>query len=151
MILAAHQPGYLPWLGYFHKMARCDVFVLSDQLQFANNFFQHRNRVKINKGPVWLTVPLVSGAIDDPINEKRIANGGGDGPGRWQRQTWNTIVMNYGRAPYFGDYAEELQEVYQRRWERLIDLDAHLLTVMMSWLGIHVPVIRGSSLGLSGK
>ena len=27
MILAAHQPHYLPWLGYLDKMARADLFV----------------------------------------------------------------------------------------------------------------------------
>src|SRR4051812_47529501 len=89
MIFAAHQPGYLPWLGYFHKLACCDVFVLSDQLQFSNNFFQHRNRVKIDRGAVWLTVPLVNGPIEERICDKRIANGGGDGPARWQKQAWN--------------------------------------------------------------
>ena len=152
MILAAHQPGYLPWLGYFHKLAGCDVFVISDQLQFVDDYFQHRNRMKVaDKGAVWLTVPLMKGAPEERICDKRIHNDGASGPSRWQRQTWNTLLMNYGRAPHFGRYREELEDVYQRRWERLVDLDMHLLRLMLGWLEIHPTILLGSSLDVSGK
>ena len=33
-ILATHQPQYLPWLGFFDKLDRADVFVLLDNVQF---------------------------------------------------------------------------------------------------------------------
>ena len=36
-ILAAHQPQYLPWLGFFDKIAQADVFVLLDNVQFKKN------------------------------------------------------------------------------------------------------------------
>ena len=34
MILAIHQPHFLPWLGYLHRMAQVDAFVLLDHVQF---------------------------------------------------------------------------------------------------------------------
>ena len=58
MILSAHQPSYLPWLGYLDKMAKADVFVVMDDLQYEKENFQNRNRVKLNNGAGWLTVPL---------------------------------------------------------------------------------------------
>ena len=75
MILAAHQPAYLPWLGYLDKMAKADVFVVMDDLQYETQNYQNRQRVKINCGATWLTVPLKRGAQTDTILDKRIDNG----------------------------------------------------------------------------
>jgi hypothetical protein len=30
-VVAIHQPNFLPWLGFFDKLARADVFVLLDR------------------------------------------------------------------------------------------------------------------------
>ena len=34
MIVAIRQPQYLPWIGYFDKLDRADVFVLLDNVQY---------------------------------------------------------------------------------------------------------------------
>ena len=58
MRLAAHQPQYLPWLGYFHKMDGADLFVLLDTVQYKKNEWQNRNRIRTATGWQWLTVPV---------------------------------------------------------------------------------------------
>ena len=55
MILSAHQPAYLPWLGYFEKIACADVFIFLDTVQFEKNSFINRNKIKTQQGPQWLT------------------------------------------------------------------------------------------------
>ena len=39
-VAAIHQPNFLPWLGFFHKMAVADVFILLDSVPFTKNSFQ---------------------------------------------------------------------------------------------------------------
>ncbi len=46
MLVGIHQPHYLPWLRYFEKIARSDVFVVLDNIQFAKNGWQNRNKIK---------------------------------------------------------------------------------------------------------
>ena len=46
MILAAHQPAYLPWLGYFDKLSRSDIFIFLDSVQFEKNSFLNWNRIQ---------------------------------------------------------------------------------------------------------
>jgi hypothetical protein len=150
MILSAHQPSYLPWLGYLDKMAKADVFVVMDDLQYEKENFQNRNRVKLNNGAGWLTVPVERGTQLDRIDEKKIQNGGSPKE-HWQRRTWETLKIHYGRAPYFAHYAEELEDVYTRRWERLLDIDLHMLGLARKWFGIDVPVVHSSSLALAGQ
>lgn len=150
MKVAAHQPHYLPWLGYLAKIAEADRFVVMDDLQFEAQNFQNRNRVKINHGQVWLTVPLERGPQSERICDKRIQNQASPKE-HWQRRTWETLRIHYGAAPYFGCYAPELADVYTRRWERLVDLNLHLLALHCKWLEIETPIVRASSLALEGQ
>ncbi|MDB4953921.1 MAG: WbqC-like family protein [Myxococcales bacterium] len=150
MIVAAHQPSYLPWLGYLDKMAKSDLFVVMDDLQYEAQNFQNRQRVKLHSGAAWLTVPLERGAQADLICDKRIDNSGSPKQ-HWQRRTWMTIEMNYRRAPYFDRYAGALREVYARPWTSLVELDMTLLDLARTWLEIKVPIVRSSSLDLKGQ
>ena len=149
MIIAAHQPLYLPWLGYLDRMAKADLFVVIDDAPFEAQGFANRNRVKLASGAGWLTVPLEKSARRERIFEKRISNraAGKDG---WRRRTWATIESSYRRAPYFGRYANELHDLYARTWTSLVDLDLHLIGLARRWLGITVPMVRSSLLGLQG-
>jgi hypothetical protein len=151
MIVAAHQPHYLPWLGYLDKLAKSDVFVVMDDLQYEAQNFQNRNRVKINCGPHWLTVPLLRGSQTDRVLDKRIDNTGRGGRHHWQYRARRTFEVHYGKAPHFARYAPDVEDVYVRRWDRLLDLDLHMLELARRWLGMTVPIVRASSLNLSGQ
>ena len=150
MILAAHQPSYLPWLGYLDKLARADVFVLMDDLQYEKDNFQNRNRLKLNNGPAWVTVPLEKGSQSDRICDKRIQNGGSPKE-HWQRKTWLTLETHYGRAAYFDRYKDELFYLYHRPWQKLVDVDRHVLDLACGWFGLDTPILRSSELLLRGE
>ena len=53
-----HQPNFLPWLGFFHKLASSDVFVLLDTVQFSRGSRTNRVQVLAGDRPTWLTVPV---------------------------------------------------------------------------------------------
>ena len=77
MIVSINQPAYLPWLGYFHRIAVSDLHVVLDHVQFEKNSFTNRNKVRTASGTPWLTVPVRSkGRFGDlAINEVDIADG----------------------------------------------------------------------------
>jgi WbqC-like protein family len=150
MILAAHQPAYLTWLGYLDKMAKADVFVVMDDLQYEAQNFQNRNRIKRNDGAAWLTVPLERGPQSDRICDKVIQNQSSVRE-HWQRKTWRTLGIHYGPTEHFARYRDELHEIYTRPWQRLVDVDLAMLDLARRWFGISVPVVRSSSLGLVGQ
>ena len=60
------QPGYLPWLGFFEQLYRCDVFVIYDDVQFEKGSWRNRNRIKTSTGVQWLTVPVLLKGLDFP-------------------------------------------------------------------------------------
>lgn len=150
MIVAAHQPHYLPWLGYIHKMAQADLFIVMDDLQYEKDNFQNRNRIKVNNSSAWITVPLERGSQTDRICDKLIMNGGSDRE-HWQRRTWRSLQIHYGKAPHFARYAGELEELLTRPWTRLVDVTLHILELVRGWFGISRPMLLSSSLQLEGQ
>ncbi|HKZ48265.1 MAG TPA: WbqC family protein [Thermoplasmata archaeon] len=140
MIVAVHQPNYLPYLGFFHKMRRADVLVLYDTAQFVKNEFHNRNRIKTPAGAGWLTVPVRRQAFA-PLKDVEIAN-----ERRWAESHLRTIEANYRRAPHFETYFGELSGILRRPWSRLADLNAALIDQAARWLSIGTRVVRASAL-----
>ena len=71
MIVTIHQPQYMPWLGYFDKADRADIFILLDDVQFKKNEWQNRNRIRTSQGWQWFTVPVLHD-FGQKINEVKI-------------------------------------------------------------------------------
>jgi len=91
MIVAIHQPHYMPWLGYLWKIKHSDVFVISDDLQYTKDSFINRNRIVVNNKPHWLTIPiLIKGKSGQLIKDVRI-NWDRD----WNRKHFYMIRYNY--------------------------------------------------------
>lgn len=140
------QPGYLPWLGLFEQMARADVFVYYDDVQFDKNGWRNRNRIKTAQGAKWLTVPVLhKGRPLQPICDVEI-----DNRVPWQRKHLETIRQAYARAPYIGDYLPALETLLSLSWKKLAELDIALIQLIASWLGVNTQTERSSRLGIDG-
>jgi hypothetical protein len=140
MIVAVHQPQYLPWLGYFDKIASVDVFVLLDNVQYKKNEWQNRNRIKTTSGPQWLTVP-VTYRFGQRINEVLINN-----RESWQKKQKQAMSTNYRKSPHWEGISSSLEEVFERSWERLADLNIFAVRRLAEILGISTPIYIASKL-----
>lgn len=147
MILTAHQPVYLPWLGLFHKIALADKFVSFNKVQYLPKDWNNRNKIKTPTGPAWITVPvLTKGYLDKPLNEIEINN---NEP--WRRKHWKSICQNYKKAPYFDDYAAFFEEVYKRDWQYLAELNDFMLVWFLAVLQINTEFLQASDYDYKGK
>ncbi|OGF24605.1 hypothetical protein A3H09_00785 [Candidatus Falkowbacteria bacterium RIFCSPLOWO2_12_FULL_45_13] len=146
MILTAHQPVYLPWLGLFHKIAISDAFCYSNDVQYQVKDWNNRNKIKTAGGGVWLTVPaLTKGYRDKKIREIEINN-----TLDWRKKHWKSIYLNYKKAPYFDKYANFLEQTYKREWQFLSDLNEYMLKWFLTELGIRVEYFKASELKFTG-
>ena len=150
MIAVGHQPNYLPYLGFFAKVAAADVFVVVDNVQFVKRGpfgFQHRARIRTREGWQWLTVPvLTKGKFTQLIMDVQINNAE-----PWRRKHWRSILHNYHDAPYFSEYAGFFEALYAREWQTLCELNIVLIRFLLDRLGIRKPMYVASEAGISGK
>ena len=144
--VAIHQPQYVPYLGYFHKIKHCDVFVHLDHVQYQVGGLQNRNKIKAPTGWQWFTLP-VNGNPQMRIDEVAI-----DARSQWRKKHWKTLQANYGRSPCFKQYAPALEALY------LGSEDHQLSTVNQSFsdwgmaaLGITTPTLRSSAMSAEGS
>lgn len=141
MILAAHQPQFAPWLGFFDKLDRADVFVLLDNVQFKKNEWQNRNRIKGAGGAQWLTVP-VSFRLGQRINEVAISH-----RQNWPRRQLASLRSCYGRAAHFEPVLARYEDLLcGRRWEGISELNVALLGALTRCLRISTRVVLASEL-----
>jgi hypothetical protein len=141
MIVAVHQPQYMPWLGYFDKIDRADVFVLLDNVQFKKNEWQNRNKIKTAQGSQWMTVP-VGYKYPQLINEVTINN-----TVRWQHKQRQSILSNYRKAPYYYYLEEFIEEIFSSHWAMISQLNIAVVRKLVALLGIDTPLFVASQIG----
>lgn len=147
MILTAHQPLYLPWLGFFHKAILADKICILDDVQFSDGDFINRNRIRGANGPQWLTVPIEKrNHLQKTIKEIKIVDDG------WQRRHLAALRHAYARAPFFQDHVGELESLLlQKKWDFLLDLNLSFLEYAFRQLDITTQMVLSSSLAISER
>jgi len=140
MILAVHQPQYVPWIGFFDKIQQADLFVLLDNVQFKKNEWQNRNRIKTSQGWQWLTVPIEH-HFGQKIQQVKICQ-----TREWRARHVHAILTNYHQAPYFETYWREIEDLFTIRWEYLSALNIYVIQHLMKLLDITTPVHIASQL-----
>ena len=147
MIVSINQPAYLPWLGYFHRIAVSDLHIVLDDVQFEKNSFTNRNKIRTREGWQWLTVPVkTKGKFGDlAINELEP-----DNHSRWAAKHWTALRQHYGKAPFFKIYEPQLAEIYAKPWERLNDLMRVLTTMLLEAFSIRTPLRYSSDMKVDG-
>jgi hypothetical protein len=147
MIVAIHQPHYLAWLGYLHRVAQVDLFIVLDHVQFERRNYQNRSRIRLDGEARWLTVPVVQRSQKERIIDKQVDNGG---TRSWGPIHLSTLRHAYRDAEYFKTYAGALGELLRARWERLVELDRAMLDFLCDAFEIGTPIARSSELGVEG-
>ena len=148
--VAIHQPNFLPWIGYFHKISLVDTFVFFDDVQFPRGkTFGNRVKIKTNNGESWLTVPVLSKGDMADFNAMMI-----NSSSPWQRKSMKTIELSYKKAPYFEMYREGFSRVFLEPYERLTDLNIALVKYISGVIGLKASFALSSGIsessGLTG-
>lgn len=140
MKLAGHQPNYIPWPGYFVKMAQCDIFFVLDTAQFqTGSSLDNRNLIKTSQGTQVLTVPVKRKGMGlQRFNEVTVIPG-------WKRHHLMALKVNYAKAPHFKEVFPMMEQVLQDTGY-LIDTNIAFIKLVYDLLGLKTKLVFLSDL-----
>ena len=145
MLVAIHQPNYLPWCGYFTKMRASDVFVFLDDADVpTGRSFVYRTQVRDERGPRWLSVPTHR-ALHESIRTIRFAEGD------WARSHLAKLQVLYRKTPFFKAVMDLISPFYGAHGERLADFNMQLIKAVATYLGLKTEFRVASELGVESR
>jgi len=140
--IAIHQPNFLPWLGYYYKISKSDIFVFLDDVEYTKNSFINRNRIKTPQGETWITLPVAySGKSSQNINECQIV-----GKDKAIKNVLGKVLHNYRKAAYFEEYYDSLSDILMNCPDNLSELNIVLTRWVLSLFQIKTKLLRSSEL-----
>jgi hypothetical protein len=144
MIVAIHQPNYLPWCGYFAKMSAADVFILLDNVDMSKGSYTSRCQIRNGDSPQWFSVPVRFHA-GDPITAVQFANA------QWAGKHLKTLKHIYGRCPFFDEVMAVVEPVYRDPGERLGEFNIRMIRRLADYLGLPCRLWKASELAAAGE
>lgn len=146
MIYACHQPDLLPYSGFWHKMAKCNIYDIKIWDQFVEKGYQRRVKMRDQ----WVSLPLVKTSPVDPINTKRIKP---EAPGFLADAIVKRYTASYKNPPFWDERAPQIcDEILSIKTDLLWEFNLRLILVVRDMLGIETPLTlsRPSAPGTRG-
>lgn len=147
MILSGHQPNYWPYPGLIGKIMQSDKFMYVTNVQFEKKSWQKRNRVRTKEGWTYIQVPTITKGKF----EQKICNVEIDNQTDWKSKNMRTISLLYGKAQYYKEYKDFLEDLYCRQWKMLSELDIYIMNYVLSELDSTTEIIYDTDLTIEGN
>jgi len=145
-VVACVQSNYIPWKGYFELIARSDLLVLLDDVQYTRRDWRNRNLIKTDAGLRWLTIPVETrGRYTQRIRDTRVSDRG------WAASHWDRLRQHYRLAPCFRREREWLEPLYRDAAPRLAylsDVNRLFLAAICRRLAITTPLASSADYDL---
>lgn len=147
IIFSGHQPNFLPYMGFFYKIFKSDIFVFDDDVQYTNKEYANNDGVRIGHNSNAVIVGEVKGKIivpvsyrfGDKINEVRISYAS-----NWKDKMLKTIRHNYNKHPHFDEMYMMLENALNHNYEFLYDLNRYLLDEIINGFGFRAKIVTAS-------
>lgn len=151
--VAAHQPNFMPYLGFFDKLRKSDIFVIRDEVMFTKRDYHHRNRIRINGNDNlnkpqfhWIGVPVKD--EKKYLQHIQINQDAKRGTRHWKKELEHELTTNYGTANYYDEHFTNLMEIVNNSGNSLTEMNMQIINYIASSFKINTNIIMASELGL---
>ena len=143
--VAIHQPNYIPWLGYFYKIYKADVFVFHDDARYSESGMHNYHYIKTPQGHFRLKIPVSkpSGARINQVSTKDHLN--------WKDKHLKIIAFNYKKARYFTEVFNDFSELLLSDYPNLAEMNQSIIMALCNKLSIDAKFVLSSDLNLQSE
>jgi hypothetical protein len=137
MSVVLSELHYLPSIPYFQQLLTADALLLDAHEHYHKQTYRNRCLVLTAQGPQPLTVPVVDGARSEKVRTSELEI---DYRQNWMHRHFRTLQTAYNSSPYFGYYADYLQDIYASKPALLWDLNLAMLRLLLRCLRWPLPI-----------
>lgn len=141
-----HQPDFLPYLGFFHRLIDADLFIVLDHVQFSSSNWTHRDKIKTTGGVKWLTASLEKTPLGTAICDVKLSQ-----QYDWREQHLNKLEAAYKNAGYFEETFPLMKEIYRDGETLLANFNIHAIDCICKCLGIEIARVYSSEMHVEGN
>lgn len=144
-----HQPDFLSYLGFFHRLILADLYVVLDNVQFvdgSSRSWHNRDKIKTPHGGKWITVSVKKAPRDTAINAMLLSD-----TVDWRKKNLSLITQHYKKAPFFQEIFPYLKELYRVQVQTLVDFNMQSIRILLDLFGITIKMKLASELATVGK
>jgi hypothetical protein len=142
--VAVHQPNYLPWLGFFHKIQAVDIFVLLDTVQFERRGYTHRVRIAGPDGqPLWITQNISKRPMQDYWVKDVVFS-----DTYWTEKHLKTLRTVYRRTPHFQETMSMIEHAFQSDLASMSAFNGSLIRTLCNALKITTRIVDASGIDI---
>lgn len=144
-----HQPDFLPYLGFFDRLIKADLYVVLDHVQYVSGTsrsWMNRDKIKTRNGEQWITIGVEKAPLGTPINRILLRK-----DSSWREDNMNLLLENYGKAPFFKEIFPYIEKLYQSECTYMMDFNLESISMLMGLLDIQVEMVLSSELSVNGR
>lgn len=146
MRVAIHQANYMPWMGFFNKIAKSDRFILMDEVHMSDGDMAQRNRLLNKNGDIsYITIPFEKKGY----LQKHITEIGINPQIDWQKRQYNFLWDTYHRFAAWKEVYEAFRPVFERHYEFIWDVNKTAIEIIYRLLDLTTPIVLMSELDYS--
>jgi len=138
-----HQPDFLSYLGFFHRLLHADLYIALDDVQFVSSSrsWTNRDKIKTLNGGKWLTVSVKKTSRNTLINQVSL-NKNID----WKLKNLDLLKQNYKKTAYFDEVFPYIERLYENNTENMSSFNMASIEILLELFDIKIEIIKSSSL-----
>jgi hypothetical protein len=145
-IVTIHQPNFFPWLGFFDKARRADVFVLLDDVAYSRGSWTNRVLINVRGQRHWIGCSVRRMSLGSRISEIEIDEGR-----PWRVKLLKTLDANYRRAPYYDSAMSLLEPLIRNPETNLAAFNGSAIRIIANHLKLTPEFVLHSELQVRGS
>lgn len=124
--------AYFPPIQYFSKIVRFNKILIEQYESYGKQSFRNRCDIYGANGKLTLSVPVIEGArkkvLTKDIKIEYTTN--------WQKIHFKSIESAYRRSPYYEYYIDDIEPLFNKEFEYLLDFNNAIIDVINGILDI---------------
>lgn len=128
--------SYLPPIEYFALLLKSKNVIIEQNETYKKQTYRNRCNIYSEKGVMALSIPVnkPNGNASKTKDIELIYSE------KWNKNHWKAICSAYQSSPFFLYYQDDLEEIFIRKYERLLDFNMDLMKKLIELIDIDVNI-----------